>query len=256
MKANSVLGGTLLLSLSIAAGPLVADAGARTAAELARALASGGRAEADRARDEGRRPGEVVTFLEIGSGATVVDLLAASGYYTEVLSVAVGTTGKVYAQNTAFVLTYREGANDKAMTERLAGGRLANVERLDREFDDLGLAPGSVDAAVTALNLHDIVNGRGPEAVARFLAAVKTILKPGGVLGIIDHDADADKDNANLHRMPEAQAIELVKAAGFELVGQGEMLRNPADDHSKTVFDPSVRGKTDRFVLRLKKPAS
>lgn len=223
-------------------------------AEVATRLASGDRPAEDRARDAGRRPAEVVAFLGIEPGMTVVDLIAAGGYYTEVLSLAVGPTGKVYAQNGEYVLKMRDGANDKAMTARLAGGRLPNVERLDREVRDMGLAPGSVDAAVTALNFHDVYNGRGPEAAAGFLAAVHQILKPGGVLGLIDHAGKADADNDELHRIEESLVAAAVESAGFEIEAKNDVLRNPDDDHTKNVFDPSIRGKTDRFVMRLRKP--
>ena len=223
-------------------------------AEVAARLASGDRPAEDRARDGGRRPAEVVAFLGIEPGMTVVDLIAAGGYYTEVLSLAVGPKGKVYAQNGEFVLKMRDGANDKAMTARLAGGRLPNVERIDREAADMGLEPGSVDAAVTALNFHDVYNARGPEAAAGFLAAVLQALKPGGVLGLVDHDAKADADNTELHRIQESRVTAAVEAAGFEIEAKSDVLRNPADDHTKNVFDPSIRGKTDRFVLRLRKP--
>jgi len=233
---------------------LFLPAGAQ-ASTLAETLATGDRPEADKARDAGRKPADVVAFLGIGKGMTVVDLIAASGYYSEVLSVAVGPDGKVYAHNTEFSLTYRDGANDKAMTKRLADGRLPNVERLDRELRESGLAPNSIDAALTALNFHDIYNGASPEAAAGFLAAVYALLEPGGVLGLIDHDGDADKDNQKLHRIPEAAVRAVIEGSGFVIEAEGDMLRNPDDDHSLFVFDPSIRGKTDRFVLLLRKPS-
>ena len=146
----------------------------------------------------------------------------------------------------------REGANDKAMTARLAGDRLPNVERLDREMADLGLAPGSIDAAVTALNFHDIYNGRGKEAAASFLTTVHSLLRPGGVLGLIDHSGNAGADNEALHRMEEKDARELAAAAGFE-IESSDLLRNADEDRSLYVFDPAIRGKTDRFLLKLRK---
>ena len=184
---------------------------------------------------------------------TVIDLIAAGGYYTEVLSVAVGTKGKVFAQNTDFVLKIRDGANEKALSARLANNRLPNVERLDREMADLGLTPGSIDAALTALNFHDIYNG-GPEAAVGFLASVKAVLKSGGILGIIDHDGNAENDNKALHRMAMADAVKAATDAGFEVVAKGEMLRNPKDDRTQGVFTEGLRGHTDRFVLKLRKP--
>ena len=223
--------------------------------ELSERLSQGDRAEADRARDAGRKPAEIVAFLGIAPGMTVIDLIAAGGYYTEVLSVAVGSEGKVYAQNSDYVLKLRDGANEKAISARLAGGRLANVERLDRELAELGLAPGSVDGAITALNFHDVYNSRGQEAAVEFLKAVYAVLKPGGVLGVIDHVGAADADNKELHRIEESRAVAAAKAAGFQLEAKGDLLRNAEDDHSKNVFDPSIRGKTDRFVLLLRKPS-
>jgi predicted methyltransferase len=148
----------------------------------------------------------------------------------------------------------RDGANDKAMTARLAGDRLPNVELLDREMAELGLAPGSIDASVTALNFHDVYNGRGPEAAGRFLAAVYTFLEPGGVLGLIDHAGNPDADNEKLHRIEEKRAVEAAKAAGFEVEASSDLLRNPEDDRSRNVFEPDLRGHTDRFLLRLRKP--
>jgi len=185
---------------------------------------------------------------------TVIDLIAAGGYYTEVLSAAVGPEGRVYAQNNAFVLQMRDGANDKAMTGRLEGARLPNVVRLDREIADLGLEPASIDFAFTALNFHDVYNARGAEAAAAFLATVYRILKPGGVLGLIDHAGNPGQDNAKLHRIEEGKVREAAKAAGFEIEASSNLLRHLDDDRSAGVFAPGLRGKTDRFVLRLRKP--
>lgn len=215
-------------------------------------LTNPGRASTDQARDAGRKPAAVMAFLGVNPGMTVVDLLAAGGYYTEVLSLAVGSHGKVYAHNTAGMLSFRDGANDKAMTARLADNRLTNVERWDREFSDFGLEAGSVDVAITALNFHDIYNNGGTGAAQGVLAVVKTILKPGGILGIIDHVGDADGDNKKLHRIdPDIVRAEVSKA-GFEIDEESGVLANPEDNHDGSVFG-ELRGKTDRFVIRLRK---
>lgn len=219
-------------------------------------LAAAGRPEADKKRDGDRKPVEVIAFLGVAPGMTVVDLIAAGGYYTEVLSAAVGSEGRVYAQNNAYVLKMRDGANDKAMTRRLEGERLPNVVRLDREVRELGLAPGSVDLAFTALNFHDIYNGRGREAAADFLGTVYRILEPGGVLGLIDHAGNPGRDNEKLHRIEEGKVREAAQAAGFEVEASSDVLRHLDDDRSSNVFAPGLRGKTDRFVLRLRKPRS
>ena len=224
-------------------------------ASLAARLASGERSTEDKARDAGRRPAEVVAFMGIAPGMTVMDLLAAGGYYTEVLAEAVGPDGTVYAHNIEYVLKIRDGINDKALSARLAGDRLPNVKRLDREFDDLGLAPGSVDVVFTALNLHDIIDGRGPEATAAVLGAVREVLVPGGVLAVIDHAGDPGQDalNKKLHRIDEARVTAAIEAAGFDIEARSGVLRNVDDDRTTMVFAPHMRGRTDRFVIRARR---
>ncbi|HIF95994.1 MAG TPA: methyltransferase [Myxococcales bacterium] len=249
----------VLVSLAILAAHPMAGAAADPAAEpgevgLAQRLAGGDRAEADKQRDPGRKPADVVAFLGVEPGSTVVDLIAAGGYYTEVLSLAVQGGGTVYAQNPPRVLEFRDGANDKAMTKRLEGDRLPNVQRLDLDLSEVKLAPGTVDFAITALNFHDIYNGSGSAEAQAFLAHVSKLLKPGGVLGVIDHSGSAGNDNAKLHRIEEQKVREAGKQAGFEVVEGSDLLRNPADDLSTGVFDPAIRGHTDRFLLKFRKP--
>jgi len=235
---------------------LLASPSGATASDLATRLESGNRSETDKARDAGRQPAAVVTFLGIKRGMTVVDLLAAGGYYTEVLSEAVGPNGRVYAQNTAFLLKMRDGANETAMAARLAGDRLPNVERLDREINDLGLAEESVDAVLTALNFHDVYNGSGPEAAQTMLRAIHAVLTPDGVLGIVDHAGKPGADNEKLHRIDEAKVIEAVKQAGFIVEATSDVLRHAQDDRKRFVFAEGLRGATDRFVLKLRKAPS
>lgn len=223
-------------------------------ADLAEQLAASGRPDEDKARDTARRPAEVLAFLGVEPGMTVMDLMASGGWYTEVLSVAVGPEGTVYAQNPPVLLGFNDGAYDKAIAARLADNRLPNVIRLDRDDDDTGLEPGSLDAAVTALNLHDRHNFGSGEDVAALLAAVKDLLKPGGVLGVIDHYGDPDKDNTALHRLNVATALPIIEAAGF-VMESSDLLRNPDDDHTIMVFNPAIRGKTDRVLYKLTKPA-
>lgn len=243
----ALLGG-LLTALAAAA-----QAEHHEADALRSALADSSRPDADKARDAGRKPADVITFLSIGEGMTVMDVIAAGGYYTEVLSVAVGDSGTVYAQNPARVLEFRDGANDKAITERLAGDRLPNVQRWDREFTDLGLAPGSLDAAITALNFHDVYNTDADAAVG-MLRVIYGALKPGGVLGIIDHVGAAGADNAALHRIKKSNVVAAAQQAGFEIAGDSDLLANPDDDHTRGPFEPDLRGHTDRLLLKLRKP--
>lgn len=211
------------------------------------------RPEADRARDANRKPQSVLEILGIGEGMRVMDVIAAGGYYTEVLSDAVGKSGKVYAQNPPMVLRFRDGANDKALSARLSDNRLSNVERIDMEIAEARVEPGSLDAAITALNLHDLYN-RDPDAAVQMLKNIRRLLKPGGVLGVIDHVGVAGQDNANLHRMEKSKAIEALLEAGFRVESESPLLANPADDHTLQVFAPEIRGNTDRFLLKAVKP--
>lgn len=243
---------TLLTTLVLVGFPW-ANASHHEADALRAELESASRADADKARDASRKPADVIAFLGFGRGMTVMDLIAAGGYYTEVLSVAVGDDGTVYAQNPPAVLRFRDGANDKAMTERLAGDRLPNVVRLDREIAALGLAAASLDGVITALNFHDVYNN-DPANAAGMLQVVRNLLKPGGVLGIIDHTGVAGADNASLHRIEKARVVEAARTAGFEIVGDSDLLANPDDDHTQGVFAPGLRGNTDRFLLKLRKP--
>jgi predicted methyltransferase len=246
------------LAAGICAGLLVSVSPAAAGDDsLASRLASGTRSEADKQRDADRRPSDVIAFLGVEPGMTVIDLIAAGGWYSEVLSVAVGEKGTVYAQNPAYVLQLREGVNDKDLTARLAGDRLPNVKRIDRELAETGIEPGTLDLALTALNFHDIYNARGAEAAQAFFVAVGKLLKPGGVLGLIDHAGGAaGADDEKLHRIDEKLVISSAKAAGFEIVATSDVLRHPEDDRTRQVFEPGLRGNTDRFVLKLRKPAA
>ena len=233
----------------------VALAVTASAAQADWAAGLSARSPEDQVRDAGRKPAEVLDWLGIGPGMTVMDLVASGGWYTEVLSIAVGSEGVVYAQNPPMIYNFRDGFYDKAMSARLADGRLANVVRLDRDINETGLQPGTLDAAITALNFHDIVNNPGgAEAGAGFLATVKALLKPGGVLGLIDHVGDPDKNNTELHRLDVEAALPIIEAAGFEMASS-DLLRNPADDRTAMVFNPAIRGQTDRVLYKLTKPA-
>lgn len=246
---------SILFSVALAVlvgGPavLALDVGALQA----RLASDPGRPEADKARDAGRKPAQVLGFLGVEEGMTVIDLVAAGGFYTEVLSHAVGPSGKVYMQNAPASLTGNRGERTLAeINARLADNRLANVERLDRAPDDLGLPADSIDAAVIALEFHEFYRSDNPNAAGEFLAEMRRVLKRGGVLGIIDHAGYPVYDPGPLHRALEAQVVADAQKAGFFVSASSPLLENPDDDRSQGVFEASIRGGTDRFVLRLVK---
>jgi len=241
----------LLLAFLAVLPPGHANESRMLADELANAP---GRSEEDKARDMQRKPDQVLTFLGLRSGDTALDLWSSGGWYTEVLSIAVGPDGKVYSQNPQEVLAYNDGYYDQLLSARLADSRLPNVERIDAAVGEADIAPGSVDFALTALNFHDIYEIRGRDGAVVFLGAVFRLLKPGGTLGLIDHVGTPGADNVSLHRIDPALVDEAAVEAGFIIEARSDLLANPADDHSKMVFDPAVRGATDRFILRLRKP--
>ena len=239
--------------LVIASG--IASAETWTADELAAALNGPDRPDADKARDAGRKPAGVVVFGGIEPGMVVLDVMASGGWYTEVLSIATGPEGTVYSQNSQSSLESRGGASLKALNERLGDDRLPNVVRTIGELGELNIEPGSVDAALTALNFHDTYNFNGDEAATEFLQNIYRYLKPGGVLVMIDHIGDSGGENTKLHRISKQDVIDLIAGTGFVVEADSELLGNPADDHTQMVFGKDMRGNTDRFLLKLRKPA-
>jgi predicted methyltransferase len=228
----------------------IAHAQDEQVARMTAALASPARPAESKARDAARKPIETVRFLGIKTGQTSLDMVAAGGWFTEVLSAAVGPTGKVYAQNPVFLV---QADAEKALHERLGNVQAVHVRLAE------AVAADSVDAAVTAMNLHDVYNGYagqpgGEEQAVGFLRTIYAALKPGGVLGVIDHVGVAGNDNAMLHRMLPQQARDALTKAGFTIEAESPLLANPADDHTKGVFDPSIMGHTDQFMFRARKP--
>lgn len=231
-----------------------ADASTVTATEaIAAAIAHPDRPADDRERDPGRAPEAILALLEVKPGDTVADLMAGRGYYTELLARTVGREGTVYAQNNAYVV---ERFADEALTARLARPGLQHVVRLDRELEDLGLPEGQLDAAFMGLFYHDSVwMGADRDAMNE---AIFAALKPGGVFVVTDHHAAPGKGVEHvktLHRIEKVVVQREIEAAGFVLDGESERLRNPRDDRTRNVFEDGLRGKTDRFVLRFRKPA-
>jgi len=228
-----------VLSLFAIALLACSSASALDISALQRAMANPDRPADDKARDESRKAPQVLDFLGLEAGMTVLDVNASTGWYTEVLSYATGPNGKVYMQN-------RPGGNaDEAAAARAA--RLSNVQQIGAVSD----APAnSVDFAITALNLHDFHNS-DPARAQGILGQIMTALKPGGILGVIDHEGTPGADNKTLHRIAFDEAVKAVTAAGFALVASSEVLNNDADDHTKAPFDPSLGRDTDRMVLKF-----
>ena len=221
------------------------------------AVANPERTDADRARDAGRKPAQVLEFVGIERGMTVLDMFSGGGYYTEILARTVGDDGHVIAHANEAYVNYV----GKEFEVRYLGGRLPNTDVLMAENNELELEPGSLDAIMLVLSFHDLYyadpeNGWPAIDVEPFLAELHGGLKDGGIVGIVDHYAAAGSPSdagGTTHRIDPAIVIEAMSNAGFRLDAQADFLRNPDDDYEKTVFDPELRGKTDRFVMRFVK---
>ncbi len=197
-------------------------------------LQSDARPMEDKARDGARRPYQVMQLLGVEEGMTVVDVAAGGGWYTEVLSAAVGPSGTVIAQ-----FGPRGGDAQRERAERLG-----NVEPV---FEPLSaVEDGVAERAITALSLH--------HRDASFLEEIYRVLEPGGMAAVIDHEGSAGMSNEDLHRVVKADARRMIEAAGFEIVEDSDLLHTNADDHSMAIFAPELGRNTDRFLFIARKP--
>ncbi len=233
-----------------------ADAAAEIAAVDA-ALANPDRFAGDAESDERRRARETLLFSEIDAGDTVFEIEAGGGYWTELYSHLVGPDGAVVMQNPQGFLQYVQDVLDA----RLADDRLGNVRQSISVFDELDAEDGSVDVATWIQGPHEPFfrpeDGSDLGDPAASFAEVYRILRPGGAFLAIDHSALAGSSSETghtLHRIDPAIIIEMAETAGFVLEGDADFLANPEDDLSISVFAPQIRGRTDQFVLRFRKP--
>lgn len=236
----------------LAAAGLTVSAGAQNAtAAITAAVADPLRPAADTARDADRKPAQMVAFAGVKPGDKVVELMPGGGYYTRILAKTVGPKGHVYGLvPTAFAS--RPGGLDKL---NALAAQYGNVTVMAADFASFKV-PQPVDLVWTTENYHDFHNG--PTAnIPGLNASVFAALKPGGIYYVEDHAAAKGAGittTSTLHRIEKAAAISEIEKAGFKLDAQSNLLANPADTHDKAIFDPSIRGKTDKFALRFKKP--
>jgi predicted methyltransferase len=210
----------------------------------------------DKALDGGRHPAETLAFFGIKPGMKVAELAAGGGYTAELLARAVGPKGRVYGQNSKFIL---ERFAEKPWAERLRKPVMKNVKRVDRDFDDpLPPEAKDLDAVFMVLFYHDTVWLKTDRA--RMNAAIFKALKKGGVYAVIDHSGRAGtgtSESETFHRIEEQVVKDEILAAGFELAAEGQFLRNPDDTRDWNDSPRAAgerRGTSDRFVLRFVKP--
>jgi predicted methyltransferase len=201
----------------------------------------------DIARDADRKPGELLSFAGVRRGMKIVELAPGGGYFTRILTGAVGNSGHVYA------ITRQPSPAVQALAQKrtnltLVGGAPGTIP-----------VPGKVDLVWTTQNYHDFKNSKLPagDAAQAYDAEAFRVLKPGGTYLVADHEAAPGagaSQTSTLHRIEDTVVRREVEAAGFKLEGESNLLRNPADNHSAKVQDPSIRGKTDQFILKFRKP--
>lgn len=232
-----------------------AKAPALKAADYAAILADPARPEADKKDDAARKPAEVLEFAQIRKGDTVLELEVGRGWYTDILSGAVGPTGKIITQNPV-----EFAYSGPAMAARRQAGRLTNVTDTTSPFDALKVPDASVDKVIWILGPHELYyvpkDSKGLGDPAKSYAEIARVLKPGGVFIAMDHAANAGAPTSTggtIHRIDPAVVLASAQAAGFKLDAKSDVLANPQDDRSKMVFDATVRRHTDQFLFRFVK---
>jgi predicted methyltransferase len=247
---------SLVLAAMLAAALGATAAVAATPEYVTAAIADSARPQAERDLDAERLPADMVAFAGIKPGTRVMDLMAGTGYFTHIFARVVGDKGYVYV--------YTPSELDPIIQKRFPGSdplkqfaAYSNVSVLHQPIDKL-TAPELLDVVWTAQNYHDLHDKfMGPADLAVVNKAIYNVLKPGGYYVIVDHAAvngSGLSATETLHRIDEAVVKKEVEAAGFKLVAESNVLRNPKDPHDKLVFDPSIRHHTDQFVLKFMKP--
>jgi predicted methyltransferase len=245
------------LSLALAAAPVVAAV--QPPESIAAAAADSAHRSADNVKlDEGRKPAQVLQFLGLKSGMKVLDLFGGNAYWAEITAPVVGPKGHV----TVWEPTQFYGDKTKQSFATFMAAH-PNVSIVTSPFEAPDLPKNYADWVILNDNYHDTywqnpklkIPQMDPNA---FVKAVYAAMKPGATIGVIDHVASPNNDTRatveKFHRIDPNVVKADFKRAGFVFVGSSDLLRNPADAHDLLVFDPKIRGKTDRFIFKFQKP--
>lgn len=242
---------SFVAALALAAGAFTAAAVAKApSAAIAAAVADPARPAADTARDAERKPAQIIAFAGVKPGDTVIELMPGGGYFTRMLSKTVGPKGHVYGL-VPEGFTKRPGALDGL---NALAAQYGNVTIMPVDLASFKV-PAPADVVWTSENYHDFHNGPTAD-IAALDKAVFNNLKPGGIFYVEDHSAAPGAGLAatsQFHRMDEAVAKSELTAAGFKLDGEGELLRNPADNKAASNSETG-HFASDRFMLRMKRP--
>jgi predicted methyltransferase len=242
--------------LALAIGVAGAAVAATVPANITAALADSHRPQADKDRDALRKPGEFLAWAGVKPGQKVADFMMGGGYFTRILSPAVGPKGHVYAYQAGEFIKGFPRANYGPNQEKVVAD-YGNVTASHEDLSELNL-PDGLDMVLTVQNYHDLhLTMMKPDTAKIVNAEIFKSLKPGGTYIVVDHVAAAGSGMEppnKLHRIDPAIIKQEVAAAGFKFEGESALLRDPADAHDKMVFDPSIRGKTDQVAYKFRKP--
>lgn len=252
--------GMISMAMAVAlSAPAAAMAPTKTPADVSAAIAAPGRPKAATDLDEVRKPAAVLRFTGLKTGDRALDYFTGNGYYAEIMAGAVGPTGHVVGWNSAGF-----GRNEKIVAAlRDVRSRNPNSAFYSSPTTAIAFAPNSFDFALLHLVYHDAYWESAQFGLPRIdpntvVKAIWDAVKPGGTVAVIDHVATAGGNTREvvekLHRIDPAVVRADFERAGFVLEAQSDLLR-VSEDHEKNVFDPSIRGRTDRFVFRFRKPA-
>ena len=244
--------------LLVVSSPLVAKPAVPPASDVASAVAATTRTPDNVKLDESRKPAELLGFFGLTRGMQVLDLFGGNKYWAEIMAPAVGPKGHVTVwQPTQFLNPERQKAFDEF------AARQKNVSLISSPFEAPKLPARAFTFAIINLDYHDTYWESTERKIPRmdpnaWLKTLYAAMKPGGIVGVVDHvalpNADTRATVEKLHRIDPNVIKADFKRAGFQLVAGSELLRNPADDHQLLVFDPKIRGKTDRAVFKFRKP--
>jgi predicted methyltransferase len=243
---------TLSLIAAVSSASALASESAGQA--IAAAIADPSRPATDTDRDANRKPAETLAFASIKRGDIVADYAGGSGYFTRLFASVVGPGGHVYTSVPSPLFKYPNIVKGIAEIETYAFTH-PNVTVTFASALDAAKYPQKLDVFWISQNYHDLHdNFMGPVDMAAFNRAVYSALKPGGAYIVLDHRAargsPADVTDT-LHRIEPSTVRREVEAAGFVFAGESAILANAADPHTSGVFDPSIRGRTDQFILKF-----
>jgi predicted methyltransferase len=221
---------------------------------ISAALKDASRPETDVSRDAARKPGELLAWSNVRPGQKVADLIMGGGYFTRILSATVGPKGHVYAYQPEEFVRFQKSYGE---SQDKVAAAYKNVTPIRSSLGALDL-PDGLDLVITVQNYHDLHLKAFPQDTAtKVNSEIFKSLKPGGLYVIVDHVANEGAGLAaadGVHRIEPSIVRREVEAAGFRFEGESPLLRVTSDPHTTNVFDPSIRGKTDQFALKFRKP--